>query len=160
MLIFRDPGKLPPRPPCRRTMDPTRMGVVHLRHGGPVPSGAILDRHTSAPRFCGHSIAVSDRDNHKIVEKKGDECGTIVTTSSQPHNAMRKHQAMYVDVGDSSSVQQLFKAIGNTYSEPLSILVNGAGILRQAPILQCTDELFDDIVRVNLRVSLYACLED
>ncbi|KAL1441685.1 hypothetical protein MTO96_008406 [Rhipicephalus appendiculatus] len=67
---------------------------------------------------------------------------------------------MYVDVGDSSSVQQLFKAIGNTHSEALSILVNAAGILRQVPILECTDELFDDIVMVNLRVSLYACLED
>ncbi|KAL1441683.1 hypothetical protein MTO96_008404 [Rhipicephalus appendiculatus] len=62
-----------------------------------------------------------------------------------------KHRAMYVDVGDSSSVQQLFKAIGDTYSEPLSILVNAAGILRPVPILECTDEMFDETIRVNLR---------
>ncbi|KAH7973011.1 estradiol 17-beta-dehydrogenase 8 [Rhipicephalus sanguineus] len=61
------------------------------------------------------------------------------------------HQAMYVDVGDSSSVQTLFKGIGDAYSEPLSIVVNAAGILRPVPILECTDELFDDIIRVNLR---------
>ncbi|KAH7951000.1 hypothetical protein HPB52_004240 [Rhipicephalus sanguineus] len=62
-----------------------------------------------------------------------------------------KHEAMHVDVGDSSSVQTLFKGIGDAYSESLSIVVNAAGILRPVPILECTDELFDDTIRVNLR---------
>ncbi|KAH6931607.1 hypothetical protein HPB50_025675 [Hyalomma asiaticum] len=62
-----------------------------------------------------------------------------------------KHQAMYVDVGNSSSVKQLFNSIMDKFSEPLSIVVNSAGILRLAPILECTDELFDDVIKINMR---------
>uniref|UniRef100_A0A1E1X9K3 (3R)-3-hydroxyacyl-CoA dehydrogenase n=1 Tax=Amblyomma aureolatum TaxID=187763 RepID=A0A1E1X9K3_9ACAR len=62
-----------------------------------------------------------------------------------------KHQAVYVDVGDSSSVEQLFVSIRSVCALPLSIVVNCAGILQACPLVECTDEHFDDIIRVNLR---------
>ncbi|KAH7959619.1 hypothetical protein HPB49_012487 [Dermacentor silvarum] len=62
-----------------------------------------------------------------------------------------KHQAMYVDVGEPLSVETLFNGIRSAFSEPLSIVVHCAGILRTAPLSQCTDELFDDIIRVELK---------
>ncbi|KAH7958539.1 hypothetical protein HPB49_002456 [Dermacentor silvarum] len=62
-----------------------------------------------------------------------------------------KHQALYVDVGEPLSVEQLFNGIRSAFSEPLSIVVHCAGILRTAPLSQCTDELFDDIIRVELK---------
>ncbi|XP_050028482.2 estradiol 17-beta-dehydrogenase 8-like [Dermacentor andersoni] len=58
---------------------------------------------------------------------------------------------MFVDVGESVSVEQLFDNIRSAFSEPLSIVVHCAGILRTAPLCECTDELFDDVIRVNLR---------
>ncbi|XP_050028481.2 estradiol 17-beta-dehydrogenase 8-like [Dermacentor andersoni] len=58
---------------------------------------------------------------------------------------------MFVDVGESVSVEQLFNNIRSAFSEPLSIVVHCAGILRTAPLCECTDELFDDVIRVNLR---------
>ncbi|KAK8774493.1 hypothetical protein V5799_010979 [Amblyomma americanum] len=62
-----------------------------------------------------------------------------------------KHCAMHVDVGDSSSVEKLFHDINAVFSQPLSIVVNCAGILRRAPLVECTEELFDDVIRVNLK---------
>ncbi|KAH7950999.1 estradiol 17-beta-dehydrogenase 8 [Rhipicephalus sanguineus] len=68
---------------------------------------------------------------------------------SLPGNA--KHLAFYVDVGDSSSVERLFGDIRKTFSEPLSIVVNAAGILRKCSLVDCTDDTFDDVIRVNLK---------
>ncbi|XP_077525465.1 (3R)-3-hydroxyacyl-CoA dehydrogenase-like [Amblyomma americanum] len=62
-----------------------------------------------------------------------------------------KHQAVYVDVGDSSSVEQLFASVRSACALPLSIVVNCAGILQASPLVDCTDEHFDEIIRVNLR---------
>ncbi|KAH7959949.1 hypothetical protein HPB49_015485 [Dermacentor silvarum] len=58
---------------------------------------------------------------------------------------------MYVDVGEPLSVETLFNGIRSAFSEPLSTVVHCAGILRTAPLSQCTDELFDDIIRVELK---------
>ncbi|KAH7978026.1 hypothetical protein HPB49_004253 [Dermacentor silvarum] len=62
-----------------------------------------------------------------------------------------KHHAMYVDVADSASVDQLFSNVERTLSQPLSIVVNCAGVFRAAPFVECSDELFDEVIRVNLR---------
>ncbi|XP_077525472.1 (3R)-3-hydroxyacyl-CoA dehydrogenase-like [Amblyomma americanum] len=62
-----------------------------------------------------------------------------------------KHRAMHVDVGDSSSVEQLFSSISDTFPQPLSIVVNSAGISPTAPLISCSDEAFDDVIRVNLK---------
>ncbi|KAH6932190.1 hypothetical protein HPB50_003644 [Hyalomma asiaticum] len=61
------------------------------------------------------------------------------------------HRAVFVDVGESLSVEQLFNDVRSAFTEPLSIVVHCAGILRRAALCDCTDELFDDVVRVNLR---------
>ncbi|KAL1481005.1 hypothetical protein MTO96_050556, partial [Rhipicephalus appendiculatus] len=62
-----------------------------------------------------------------------------------------KHKAMYVDVGDPLSVEQLFTGIRSSFSEPLSIVVHCAGILRAAPLTESTDELFDEVIKVDLK---------
>ncbi|KAL1441697.1 hypothetical protein MTO96_008415 [Rhipicephalus appendiculatus] len=61
------------------------------------------------------------------------------------------HRAEHVDVGDSSSVEQLFANIGSSSALPLSIVVNCAGILARALLVDSTDEHFDEIMRVHLR---------
>lgn len=62
-----------------------------------------------------------------------------------------KHCAMHVDVGDSSSVDALFENIRTTFPQPLSIVVNSAGICELSPIVDCTEEQFDRIIRINLK---------
>ncbi|KAL1469568.1 hypothetical protein MTO96_041010 [Rhipicephalus appendiculatus] len=75
--------------------------------------------------------------------------------ASLPGDAM--HQAVHLDVGDSASVEQLFVNIKGTYGAlPLSAVVNCAGISGFVPILDCSDEMFDDVIRVNLKASAMA----
>lgn len=90
------------------------------------------------------------------------EDGAVVVVADKQLEAARKvadslpgdarHQAVYLDVGDSASVEQLFNNIKGTYEGlPLSAVVNSAGIGGLAPIVDCSDELFDDVIRVNLK---------
>lgn len=87
--------------------------------------------------------------------------GAVVVVADQQFDAAKKvaeslpgdakHRAIYVDVGDASSVEQLFRDIRNAFSEPLTIVVNSAGILRKCSLVDCPDETFDDVIRVNLK---------
>ncbi|KAL1441696.1 hypothetical protein MTO96_008414 [Rhipicephalus appendiculatus] len=62
-----------------------------------------------------------------------------------------KHHALYVDVGDSSSVEQLFSCMRSTSTLPLAIVVNSAGIYIRASLVDTSDEMFDETIRVHLR---------
>ncbi|XP_065280053.1 (3R)-3-hydroxyacyl-CoA dehydrogenase-like [Dermacentor albipictus] len=88
------------------------------------------------------------------------EGATVVIVDKQLEGARRvaqslpgeaEHHAMYADVGNSSSVEHLFADIRSKFSQPLSIVVNCAGICLSAPLPDCSDELFDEVIRVNLR---------
>ncbi|XP_077484714.1 (3R)-3-hydroxyacyl-CoA dehydrogenase-like [Amblyomma americanum] len=74
-----------------------------------------------------------------------------------------EHLAQHVDIGDSSSVEKLFDNIRSAYTLPLSIVVNSAALFCQSLLVDTTDELFDDIIRVNLKgtflVTRAACRE-
>lgn len=83
-----------------------------------------------------------------VADKQLEAARQVV--ASLPGDA--KHQAVYVDVGDSASVKHLFHNIKDTYAAlPLSTVVNCAGIGGLVPILDCSDEIFDDFIRVNLK---------
>lgn len=82
-----------------------------------------------------------------VADKQLD--GARKVAQSLPGSA--NHQAVQVDVGDSSSVEQLFVCVKSIFQRPPSIVVNCAGILRLGLISECSDEVFDDVIRVNLR---------
>ncbi|KAH6931599.1 hypothetical protein HPB50_025667 [Hyalomma asiaticum] len=92
--------------------------------------------------------ALADEGATVIVADKQLEAARSVA-ASLPGSAA--HHAEYVDVGDSSSVEQLFTNIRSTSALPLSIAVNCAGILGRALLIDATDEHFDEIMKVNLR---------
>lgn len=88
-----------------------------------------------------------------------EEGATVVVADKQLEAARKvaaslpggaRHQAVYVDVGDSDSVVQLFDSIKGA-ALPLTAVVNCAGIGGMVPIVDCSDERFDDIIRVNLK---------
>lgn len=95
-----------------------------------------------------------------VCRALASEGATVVIADRQLESARRvaqslpgeaEHHTVYADVSDSSSVEQLFADIRSKFSQPLSIVVNCAGILLSAPLTDCSDELFDDVIRVNLR---------
>ncbi|KAH6931603.1 hypothetical protein HPB50_025671 [Hyalomma asiaticum] len=110
-------------------------GRLALVTGGASGIGAAVCRSLAAE---GVTLVVADRQleaARQVVESLSGD----------------KHEAFYVDVGDASSVEHLFKCIRTSYSQPLSIVVNCAGILDMAPLVNTSDEMFDNIIRINLR---------
>ncbi|XP_037573749.1 estradiol 17-beta-dehydrogenase 8-like [Dermacentor silvarum] len=111
-------------------------GRLALVTGGASGIGAAVCRMLAAE---GVTIVVADKQLEAARQ----------VAESLPGDA--KHQAIYVDVSDTSSVEHLFNCIRDSYSQPLSIVVNCAGILPMAPLVDTTVELFDNVIRVNLR---------
>nr|XP_037291988.1 estradiol 17-beta-dehydrogenase 8-like [Rhipicephalus microplus] len=61
------------------------------------------------------------------------------------------HRSTLPYVSDTSSVNILFTDIKET--EPISIVVNCAGILKRSPLVDMTDDDFDKVLQVDLTVS-------
>jgi len=60
------------------------------------------------------------------------------------------------DVKDRESLQQLHDAVVKSFGR-IDILVNAAGITKRLPTLDCSDELWNNILNVNLTGTLRAC---
>ena len=63
--------------------------------------------------------------------------------------------AIQADVGDESSVADLFAAVEEVFGPPL-VLVNNAGITRDQLVLRMGPDDFDEVIRTNLR-SVFLC---
>ena len=62
------------------------------------------------------------------------------------------HLAVSMNVTDRASVESVFKQISTHYNgKPLNILVNCAGITRDAQLTKMTDAQFDEVLNVNLK---------
>lgn len=57
-----------------------------------------------------------------------------------------------VEVASKQSVQNGLQTILSKYKTPPSIVVNGAGILRDNFILKMEEDHFDEVIQVNLKV--------
>lgn len=92
--------------------------------------------------------ALSNEGARVIAADKNKE-GAVTTISDLPGS--HEHRAVEVDVGNSESVSSLFAEIKKSYSAPVSIVVNCAGILRDSFLMDMTEEAFDDVMKVNLK---------
>jgi len=57
-----------------------------------------------------------------------------------------------VSVADSTAVNEMMKKIKEQFPQPLSIVVNGAGIIRDKMLWKMTEENFQEVIDVNLKV--------
>lgn len=92
--------------------------------------------------------ALSSEGARVIAADKNKE-GAVATINELPGSG--EHRAVEVDVGNSDSVSSLFAEIKKTYSAPVSIVVNCAGILRDSFLIDMTEEAFDDVLKINLK---------
>uniref|UniRef100_A0A131Y1E3 (3R)-3-hydroxyacyl-CoA dehydrogenase n=1 Tax=Ixodes ricinus TaxID=34613 RepID=A0A131Y1E3_IXORI len=63
----------------------------------------------------------------------------------------KDHVALYVDVGDSTSVATLMNNVGSQFRTPLSIVVNCAGVAKWRSVVDTTEFEYDVQLRVNLK---------
>jgi NAD(P)-dependent dehydrogenase (short-subunit alcohol dehydrogenase family) len=65
-------------------------------------------------------------------------------------------QGWALDVADRATVEQAADQIASLWA-PVGIWVNNAGISRVIPFLECTDELWDRILQINLKGAFIGC---
>lgn len=63
------------------------------------------------------------------------------------------HLYLEMDVGSSQSVNQALSAAIDSYKRPPSVIVNSAGITRDGFLLKMSEDDFDSVINVNLKVS-------
>ena len=70
----------------------------------------------------------------------------------------RRALPISVDVRDSGAVRAAFDRVEAELG-PIDVVLNNAGISRVAPLVDTTDEIFDDLVAINLAGSFYVLRE-
>ena len=73
------------------------------------------------------------------------------TTGLQSNDPSVRHLPLEVDVSKKDSVANLFQSTIDFYKIPPSIIVNCAGITRDAKLFDMTEEKFDEVMSVNLK---------
>lgn len=63
-----------------------------------------------------------------------------------------ENQSIEVDVSSKQSIQNGMQQIISKYNAPPTIIVNAAGILKDNFLLKLDEEMFDDVIKVNLKV--------
>lgn len=84
-----------------------------------------------------------------INQRSAEE--TVKTLSNEPS---RTHLPLNLDVGKSSSIKDALKAVLEIYSKPPTIIVNSAGITRDNFLLKMSEEDFDEVIKINLKVII------
>lgn len=63
--------------------------------------------------------------------------------------------ALRTDVSNGKDVSSTFNSIMENYYTPPNIVVNAAGIIKDNFLLNLTEEDFDKVIDVNLKVQLF-----
>jgi len=93
----------------------------------------------------GADVVASSRSGDSV-----DEFANILEAAN------RKTLRIASDVQDRSSLQRLHDAVRESFGR-IDILVNSAGITKRVPTLDCSEELWQNIMDVNLNGTLRAC---
>ena len=94
------------------------------------------------------------KEGAKVVISDVDE-STLKTASDELAGQGAIHLALKCDVSDRRQVDDM---VNKTYKEfgRIDILINNAGILKNFPIEETTDELIDATIGINVKGVLYA----
>ena len=87
-----------------------------------------------------------------IVDKNG---AGAERTAEELRRLGRHAVAVEADVGDERAVKEAFRQLGAVFAPP-DILVNNAGIATVAPVEEMETELWDEMLRINLK-SVFLC---
>lgn len=88
-----------------------------------------------------------------------DEISNV--TRTLPRNAnSTEHMSLSVDVRSQEQIMDAVKTVRDTLRCPPTVVVNAAGIIRDAMLMRMTEDQFDEVIDVNLKVMATACCHD
>lgn len=95
------------------------------------------------------------RDGHRVVVNYATNETAAADVVSVIETGGGEAMAVQADVADESAVAEMFAAVDERFGPPL-VLVNNAGVTRDALLLRMGVEQFDDVIATNLR-SVFLC---
>lgn len=84
-----------------------------------------------------------------IAADRKVETAKETIASLSPNN----HLSLALDVGNNKSINKAAQTILEQYKTPPSVIVNCAGITRDNFLLKLSQEDFDDVININLKVE-------
>src|ERR1019366_1491535 len=100
------------------------------------------------------AIALANAGADVVATSRSRE--NIAALADQIESLGRKTIRVVSDVCDRKSLQQLHDRTLTSFGQ-IDILVNCAGITQRIPTLECSDELWHNVMNVNLNGTLRAC---
>lgn len=108
--------------------------------------GAAVARHFALKGFGTVINYVVEKDGKRACKEIAAEAGT------------QRVMGYRADVADREQVRAMFDAVIGKFNR-VDVLVNFAGINRDAPFLEMTDEQWDDVISVHLR-GHFVCIQE
>ncbi len=104
---------------------------------------------TGSSRGIGRQMAIGLAEAGALVVVNGMNPETVVNTVSELTNAGLKAVGKAFDVTDTGEVEAAIADVESNVGA-IDILVNNAGIQRRTPLLDCTDEIWREVMDTNL----------
>lgn len=114
---------------------------------------------TGAASGIGNAIAMGyakEGANVVFMDLNVESVNECVELANKSYNT--NCMACKVDVSNSESVKQAFESVEKTYGK-LDVLVNCAGISIIVPMLECTEEIWDKTLDINLK-GTFLCMQN
>lgn len=112
---------------------------------------------TGASRGIGAAIAgMLARDGLAVVINYKNDSASAGALAHSIHNAGGLAVAMRADVADSGEVAEMVSEITEKFGR-VDVLVNNAGVVRDALVQNMTEEEWDDVVDTNLKGVFICC---
>ena len=96
----------------------------------------------------GASVAIVD------VNEAGAKETAEICHQHHPAAGDAQFHIYTLSVANSTAVNEMMKKIKDQFPQPLSVVVNGAGIIRDKMLWKMTEESFEEVIDVNLKVCV------
>ncbi|HEU4670429.1 MAG TPA: SDR family oxidoreductase [Dyella sp.] len=114
---------------------------------------------TGASRGIGAAIARRlAREGFTVVVNYAGDARAAAAVATDIEAAGGRALTAQADVADPAAVRRMFDAAEAAFGG-VDVLVNNAGVLQQAPLVEVDDEQFDRIIAINLKGSFNAMRE-
>ena len=94
----------------------------------------------------GATVVVTDAAASSVIN---DVTRALPKTSNSS-----EHMSLSVDVRSHKQIVNAVMAVRDNLRSPPTVIVNAAGIARDAMLMRVTEDQFDDVINVNLKVMV------